>query len=63
MDLLPTGGYFAFSFNDHTLEDPAYEHKVLEYTQMKRAQLVFCEYGAHLPGKDMKSNVYVLVKK
>jgi predicted TPR repeat methyltransferase len=63
MDLLPTGGYFAFSFNDHTLEDSAYEHKVLEYTQMKRAQLVFYEYGAHLPGKDMKSNVYVLVKK
>lgn len=62
MDLLPTGGYFAFSFNDHTLEDPAYENKVLEYTQSKRAQLVFCEYGAHLPGKDMKSNVYVLVK-
>ena len=63
MDLLPSMGYFAFSFNDHTLDDPAYEAKVLEYTQTKRAQLLFCEYGPHLPGKNMNSNVYIIVKK
>lgn len=63
MELLPVGGKFAFSFNDHTLEDPAYEDKVWDYTRTGRAQLVFCEYGPHLPGKDMNSNVYIIVKK
>jgi len=62
MDLLPSGGYFAFSFNDHTLENPAYEGKLNEYIDTGSARLLFREHGAHLPGMNMNSTVYVLVK-
>lgn len=63
MDLLPVGGYFAFSFNDHALEDPLYETKVADYVDTGRAAMIASEYGPHLPGANLNSRVYLIQKK
>ena len=62
INLLPSGGYFAFSFNDHTLQDPRFEGKLNHYLQAGTARLLFQEYGDHLPGINMNSTVYVVEK-
>ena len=62
MGLLETGGLFAFSFNDHALADPSFPAKVDHYTANGLARLLECNYGDHLPGAGLKSNVYVLEK-
>lgn len=59
---LATGGLFAFSFNDHTLEDPAYESRVTRATTEEGAVLVLREAGAHLPDRGLGCVVYVLRK-
>lgn len=59
---LAPGGLFVFSFNDHALADPAYDGKVTEQITRETAKLRFREYGDHLPGINIKSNVYVLEK-
>ena len=59
---LDPGGLFVFSLNDHTLQDPDYEARIVEHTDSGAARLLFREYGDHLPGINMKSNVYVLEK-
>ena len=51
-----------FSFNDHALEDPANEAGLNEWLDCGAAHLLFKEYGAHLPGIDLNSNVYVVEK-
>ncbi len=58
--LLAPGGLMVFSFNDHALEDPTYEAAVADETGSGRARVLFRDYGDHLPGRDMKSLVYVL---
>ena len=60
MALLTPGGLFAFSFNDHALADPAFEAKISKYVDTGKAELLLCEYGDHLPGVGLKSNVYIL---
>ncbi|MBT6508263.1 MAG: methyltransferase domain-containing protein [Marinovum sp.] len=62
MNLLETGGLFVFSFNDHALADPSFPAKVDHYTANGLARLLACNYGDHLPGANLKSNVYVLEK-
>lgn len=59
---LPRGGLFAFSYNDHALADPAYTSKISEWVDCAAARLLFKEYGAHLPGLNLKSEVYVIEK-
>lgn len=59
---LGSGGLFVLSFNDHTLEDPDYDAKVAQVQNTGEMRLIFEEYGDHLPGKDMRSKVYVLEK-
>lgn len=59
---LPTGGTLTFSFNDHTLNDPQYEHRLYEYIDTAAAHLLFKDYGEHLPGMGMMSEVYVMQK-
>ena len=58
LNALPQGGHLGFSFNDATLEDQTYM-AALKAAQ-DHAELVFEDYGDHLPGKDMKSMVYIL---
>ena len=62
MTALAPSGLFALSFNDHALAEPQFEGKLRSYTEPGRARLLFQEYGTHLPGIDLKSNVYVVEK-
>ncbi|MGK0272283.1 MAG: putative TPR repeat methyltransferase [Cocleimonas sp.] len=57
---LTKGGLFVFSFNDHTLEDLSYEAAIDHVIESNKLELIFKEYGPHLPGRDIKSNIYVL---
>ena len=61
-DLLAPKGLFVFSFNDHALTDPSFEAKFKDYTDTALVELLFKEYGDHLPGAGLKSNVYVMKK-
>lgn len=63
VDILPPGGCFVFSINDHAITDGSLETRVLELTEYNVADLMFKEHGAHLPGVDLASTVYVLKKR
>ena len=62
MRALPPDGKLVFSFNDHALEDPANMAGVSEWTDCGAARLLFKEAGAHLPGINLNSTVYILEK-
>ncbi|MEX0319704.1 MULTISPECIES: class I SAM-dependent methyltransferase [unclassified Ruegeria] len=62
MKALPKGGLLAFSFNDHALADPSYSGRLNDWLDMGAARLLFKEYGPHLPGMDLKSDVYIVEK-
>ena len=62
MNALPSHGYLAFSFNDYALADPAYTTRLSHWLDMGNARILFREYGPHLPGMDIKSNVYIVEK-
>ncbi len=62
MRALPQNGLLAFSFNDHTLADKSYTVRLNDWLDMGAARLLFREYGPHLPGMDLKSDVYVVEK-
>lgn len=59
---LAPGGKIVLSFNDHALKDPDNEARLDAYLASGRAKLLFREYGPHLPGIGLKSNVYILEK-
>lgn len=62
MEALPRGGLLAFSFNDHTLQDPVFEGRVNAWVDPGAARLRLREHGPHLPEKDVSAAVYVLEK-
>jgi predicted TPR repeat methyltransferase len=62
LEHLKPGGHFVFSFNDHTLEDPAFTARIDAVTETGAGRIVHQERGDHLPGMDLKSIVYVLEK-
>ena len=62
MTALAPGGKVVLSFNDHALENPENQGKLDAYTNSGRARLLFQDYGDHLPGIGLNSNVYVLEK-
>jgi predicted TPR repeat methyltransferase len=62
MESLDMGGFLLMSFNDHALEDPENEARLNDWVDRGEAVLRFKEYGPHLPGIDLKSNVYLLEK-
>ena len=59
---LAVGGLLAFSYNDATLPEAAYIDALADVQNDGTATLIFDEYGDHLPGKGMKSRVYILEK-
>jgi predicted TPR repeat methyltransferase len=63
MTALGKGGLLVLSLNDHALSDRANEARICEWTDCGAARLLFREYGPHLPGINLKSNVYVLEKQ
>jgi predicted TPR repeat methyltransferase len=62
MNALPRGGLFVFSLNDHALSEPGYTRAINEWLDCGAARLLFKEYGEHLPGANLKSEVYVIEK-
>ena len=62
MALLAPKGLLVFSFNDHTLEDPAYDGRVENYVNQGQAALHLKDYGDHLPKQKINSNIYILEK-
>ena len=62
MNALAPGGKLVLSFNDHALQDPAYEGRISEWTDCGAARLLFREHGPHLPARDINSTVYVIEK-
>ncbi len=59
---LPQGGCLVFSVNDHSAADGSIVGRIMTLTDCGAAELVFREYGEHLPAIDLKSTVYVLKK-
>ena len=62
LDCLEPGGLLAFSFNDHTLEDPGYAAVVDGWLRDGAAVERFREHGPHLPQNRLGANVYVIEK-
>jgi predicted TPR repeat methyltransferase len=60
--VLPEGGGFVFSLNDHALADPSYDQAIQDLVDAGRVEQVHRDYGDHLPGRGLKSAV-VLVRK
>ena len=59
---LPKGGKLGLSLNDHALADRSYEATMSQWLDCGAARLLFKEYGPHLPGQNIKSNVYIIEK-
>lgn len=62
LDVLPSGGFLAFSYNDVTLADRAYTNALDVAVLAPDIEIVFEEDGPHLPVKNMTSAVYVLTR-
>ena len=62
VDILPSGGFLGFSYNEATLADRAYTDRLDVITLAPDIEVVFEENGPHLPAKDMSSTVYVLTR-
>lgn len=60
--ILPPGGCFAFSLNDHALADPPFPEKVEQVLSGGAATCLHRAHGPHLPGIDLEATVYVLQK-
>jgi len=62
IELLPKGGLFGLSLNDHALADPDYPagvQRLKDAGHIVRAE----EYGTHLPGIGLKSMIYLIERK
>ncbi len=62
LGILPSGGLFVFSLNDHSLEDPSFSARIAENFDTGQAILLFKEHGDHLLGIALMSTVYVMQK-
>jgi predicted TPR repeat methyltransferase len=62
LEVLPSGGFLAFSYNEATLADRGYTDRLDIAVLAPDIDLVFEENGPHLPAKNMSSTVYVLTR-
>lgn len=60
MNVLPQGGCFAFTLNEHAIKDLAYGGRMRELLDTGYASLLFKELGPHVPGIGLKAEVWVL---
>ncbi len=63
MALLPEGGLFVFTLNDHALAEKVYEDRMNARSAAGTVEIAFSEYGPHLKKRQMGSRVYVLRKR
>lgn len=61
IQLVPKGGYFGLSLNDHALDDPEYPAGIARLKQGGHMTVIE-DYGAHLPGLNVKSMIYIFEK-
>lgn len=61
--LLPRGGCFVFTLNDHALAEKVYEGRLREMVDACAADLLFKQHGPHVPGQSLGSTVYVLQRR
>lgn len=61
--LLPGGGCFGFSLNDHALQNAAYEARIRHHRDAGTVDVAFNEYGDHLPAVGVGARIYVLRKR
>lgn len=59
---LGPAGMLAFSYNDATLENTAYMNKLASVVAIDGVEIIFEDYGPHLPEKNMNSKVYIVQK-
>ncbi len=59
LDLVAPGGLFGVSFNDYAMGDPAYPAAIRSTVDGGRFEIAFEDRGAHLPGIDVQSTLYV----
>lgn len=59
---LPKGGLLGVSLNDHALAAKVYEAAMCNWLDAGAARLLSKTYGPHLPGQNIKSNVYIIEK-
>ncbi|MEM1300448.1 MAG: methyltransferase domain-containing protein [Pseudomonadota bacterium] len=60
--LIPSGGCFVFTLNDHALAERSFEARLMDLVEHNVADLLVKEHGAHLPGIGLDSTVYLLRK-
>mgnify|MGYP005687752283 FL=1 len=60
IDKLDKDGFFVFSLNNHTLENPTYEAEIQKLTVGENACLLEAEMGPHMTGYNMTSKICVL---
>jgi len=63
LDKLPSGGCFVFSVNDHAAKDGTIAGRIMELVDTGYAELLFSEYGDHLPSQGLRATVYVLRRR
>lgn len=59
---LPPSGLLALSLNDQAVSEAVYEGTMQAWIEAGAARLRFKEHGAHLPGKNLKSTIYLIEK-
>jgi predicted TPR repeat methyltransferase len=60
LERLEPDGVFVFSLNDHAVADGSYDGRVHELIDTGGADLLFREYGPHMPGQDVQAWVLAL---
>lgn len=60
---LPAGGCLVFSLNDHCLAVSSYTAALDQIAAAGEAEIIFNEYGPHLPEQDLGAEVYVLRRR
>lgn len=63
LEYLAPEGCFVFSLNDHALEDARYEGTIMDWVDCGAAEVIFADYGAHLPAENLNSKIYVLRRR
>lgn len=60
LELLPAGGCFSFSLNDHSLADPSYQAAIDSAINSNLARQLFWQHGTNVPGTKLNTTVVVL---
>lgn len=62
LDCLPSGGLMSFSLNDHAIAEGSHVNRLTSLAESGAAEIVFKEYGEHIPATGLKAWIYVIRK-